>query len=119
MPSSPGPTDNRRAAGALRHLRPPSPIPAGGMTFPTPPEVHAVHLRLGYASGNCEACHPPLPEPTHDSPLHESWHAAARAGRLRPAIVGGVPLDPHHDARLGARVSSARVQAPSRLPRQP
>lgn len=26
----------------------------------------------------------------------QSWHDAARAGRLRPSIVGGVPLDPVH-----------------------
>ena len=59
-----------------------------------------MHVRLSFASGNCEACRPALPEPD-DSVPPQSWHDAARAGRLRPSIVGGVPLDPdpvHPDA---------------------
>lgn len=59
----------------------------------TPTEVHAMHVRLSFASGNCEACRPALPEPD-DSVPPQSWHDAARAGRLRPSIVGGVPLNP-------------------------
>ena len=52
-----------------------------------------MHVRLSFASGNCEACRPALPEPD-DSVPPQSSHDAARAGRLRPSIVGGVPLDP-------------------------
>lgn len=48
----------------------------------TPPEVHAVHLRLGYSSGACGRCNAPR------------WHDDARAGRLRQSCVGGVPLEP-------------------------
>ena len=29
------------------------------------------------------------PEPR---PVHEPWHAAAAAGRLRPAVTGGIPV---------------------------
>ena len=46
----------------------------------TPPEVHVVHQRLGFRSANCERC----------VPAH--WHDDARAGQLRPAVVGGVPI---------------------------
>ena len=47
----------------------------------TPPEVHAVHLRLGYRSGGCDACVP------------RGWHVDARAHVLRQSCVGGVPID--------------------------
>ena len=52
----------------------------------TPPEVHAVHLRLAYRSGACERCYPAF----------TSWHADARAGLLRQSCVGGVPIAPVH-----------------------
>ena len=45
--------------------------------------LHADHVRLGFRSGNCMACTP------------SSWHDDARAGRLRAAVVGGLPLDPN------------------------
>lgn len=48
--------------------------------------VHDVHLRLGFRSGACHRCFPAF----------TSWHADARAGHLRPSIVGGIPIDPVH-----------------------
>ena len=42
--------------------------------------AHEDHVRLGYRSGNCEPCTP------------SSWHEDARRHRLRPSVVGGVPV---------------------------
>ena len=47
--------------------------------------VHEAHLRLGFKSGNCGCCYPAV----------TAWHDDARAGRLRAAIVGGIPIDTH------------------------
>lgn len=78
--------------------------------------VHADHLRLGYASGNCAACVP------------RGWHVDARARVLRPAVVGGVPidLDPvHPDIPVSAervdfpRSSASRADRGAELATQP
>jgi hypothetical protein len=53
----------------------------------THPVVHEAHVRLGFRSAGCEACYPPPP-----APEPQSWHDQARAGQLRPSIVGGVPI---------------------------
>lgn len=67
--------------------------------------VHAEHLRLGFRSGGCDACVP------------RGWHDDARAGRLRTAVIGGIPIDSdptrHRDTPLGARREAA-PGAPSR-----
>ncbi len=61
--------------------------------------VHADHLRLGYASGNCAACEP------------RGWWVDARAGRLRASVVGGVPIETEPDSLPDSQIS-AWLRAP-------
>lgn len=69
--------------------------------------VHSDHVRLGFRSGNCDRCTP------------SAWHDDARAHRLRPAVVGGIPID-HPDSPLGARhvegTPAPACRAPSEAP---